>query len=104
MRSMASTAIGTKASAAGTGRIALTPSGVGSMLWLMEAKTSFWTDARRELAARTLANLFLLLIGASATGEVIGTFPWWLKTLIAAGIVLAGALAVIVMPERKKEA
>ena len=73
------------------------------MLWSMEAKKSFWTDARRELVARTLANLFLLLIGASATGEVIGAFAWWLKALIAAGIVLSGALAVIIMPERKKE-
>ena len=72
------------------------------MLWFMEVKTPFWTDARRELVARTLANLFLLLIGASAIGEVIGNFPWWLKALIGTGIVGAGVIAVIVMPDRKK--
>jgi hypothetical protein len=60
---------------------------------------TFWTDARRRLIAKTLANLFLLLIGAAATGEVVLGFAWWLKVVIAGVILLAGVLAVVVTPD-----
>jgi len=64
---------------------------------------TFWTNARRRLVAKTLANLFLLLIAASATGEIIVGFPWWLKAVVGAAIVLSGVLAVVIMPEEEED-
>mgnify|MGYP001568018317 CR=1 len=101
MRSMATIATERKTSAVDWP--ALTGETPDGRLGIMEGKKWFWTDARRALVARTLANLFLLLIGASATGEVIGTWPWWLRTLVAVGIATTGMVAVIVMPDRNQE-
>ena len=69
------------------------------MVVVMAGQRSFWTNARRRLIGKTLANLFLLLIGASATGEVVIGLPWWLKALLGVVIVAAGGGAVIVMPD-----
>jgi len=63
------------------------------------SERTFWTNGRRRLIAKTLANLFLLLIGASATGEVVVGLPWWLKVVVGAAIVASGVAAVIVMPD-----
>ena len=60
---------------------------------------TFWTPARRGLIAKTLANLFLLLIGAAATGDVVLGLPWWLKVGVGVVIAASGACAIIVMPE-----
>jgi hypothetical protein len=54
------------------------------------------------LVAKTLANLFLLLIGASVTGEVVLRLAWWIKLIIWGAVVGCGILAVIVMPDVTK--
>lgn len=64
---------------------------------------SFWTSARRRLIAKTLANLFLLLIGASATGEVVVGLPWWLKAVVAGLILASGGGAIAIMPDNDGE-
>ena len=68
----------------------------------MKSERTFWTSARRWLIAKTLSNLFLLLIGAAATGEVVGGLVVWLKVVIVCSIVVAGVLAVVVMPDGKE--
>ena len=68
----------------------------------MKSEGTFWTSARRRLIAKTLSNLFLLLIGAAATGEVVAGLVVWLKVVIVCSIVVAGVLAVVVMPDGKE--
>ena len=85
------------------GGVSLTPSVGKRTLERVTTPRTFWTNARRWLIAKTLANSFLLLIGASATGEVIVGLPVWLKTLVGAAIAASGVLAVIVMPEGPEE-
>lgn len=65
--------------------------------------TTFWTAARRRLIAKTFANLFLLLIGAAATGDVVIGLPRWLKISVVAAIVASGVLAVVVTPDEAEE-
>jgi len=69
----------------------------------MEPRKTFWTDSRRRLIAKTLANLFLLLIGASATGEAIVGLPGWLRVVVWAVVITSGVAAVVIMPEDKGE-
>lgn len=70
---------------------------------MMERVKTFWTAPRRRLIAKTLANLFLLLIGAAATGEVVLGLRWWLKLAVGGVILSAGTAAVLVMPDEDKE-
>lgn len=64
---------------------------------VVSAEETFWTDARRRLIAKTLANLFLLLLGAAATGDAIGV-RWWIKLMVASLGVAVGIAAVLVLP------
>jgi len=68
------------------------------------SERTFWTNGRRRLIAKTLANLFLLLIGASATGEVVVGLAWWLKLAVGVAIVVSGVLSVVVMPGEAEKA
>ena len=65
----------------------------------VKSARSVWTNSRRRLIAKTLANLFLLLIGAAATGEVVIGLRWWLKLSVGGAIVVSGVLAVLIMPD-----
>lgn len=49
----------------------------------------FWNIARRKYLSSTLRNLFLLLIGALGTSEIIKA-SFWLKLVI--GISAAGSI------------
>ena len=71
---------------------------------MVEAATrSFWTTSRRRLIANTFANLFLLLIGAAATGEVVLGFRRWLKVSLVVVVLVVGVIAVLVVPDRGEE-
>ena len=67
----------------------------------MDARTekTFWNHARRRLMAKTLATLFLLLIGAAATGDVVIGSPLWLKIAMGVGVAASAIVAVVVMPD-----
>ena len=80
-------------------RRSLTRSNGARRLGGVKAEGTFWTNGRRGLIAKTLANLFLLLIGASATGEVVVGLRWWIKLVVGISIITAGTVSVVVMPD-----
>ena len=60
-------------------------------------------EVRSNTAQSDFPNGISFQLGASATGEVVGCLPWWLKLGVGVLIAVSGVCAIIVMPEEEEK-